>query len=239
MKDKVAVAQASLRLLLISLRTAVNTCHALQLPPRLLHDRSLTLTPEQIRNLLVHRESCAARKYLRVIYSVPEAHLKIRKTNMLSVQRDYTLTLYFTCWQKTGSKNWRKKGMGVTMHQNHGRVKRSHKESPSPNLTQKVLSWECSWSQAGDSSPHQVNQTCRPIIFQAKSYLQLFYFPPTSSSAEAPRWWTDPDKHTASKDTHKQLQPVPAACDCRAAQKACKQRKQKAQRLPKLSNRLY
>lgn len=127
----------------------------------------------------MQRESCAARRYLRVIYSVPKVHLKIRKPNMLSVQRDYSLTLYFTCWQKIGSKGWKNKGMGVTMHQNHGQVERSviYLESPPQNLLNTgCTSWECSLNQARDSSLHQVNQTWRLIIFQAKSYLQLVVF---------------------------------------------------------------
>lgn len=83
---------------------------ALQLALRHLHDGSLALTPEQRRNLLVYRQSCTARQYLRIIYSVPKVHRQI--TNMHPVWRDCDLTLYFPCWQKSGSETKREKGVG-------------------------------------------------------------------------------------------------------------------------------
>lgn len=190
-------AGSSVGLQLISLRTTVNICRALQLATRRSCDRSLTLTPEQIRNLLIHRRSCTARWYLRVIYSVPKVYRQIANTNMQPVQGDCDLTLYLLHWQKSGSKR-RETGMRSdnapelhTIKEVCDLIQEPH-SVPIPStihsLMQILLSCKLrlaglskggSLNQADDFSPFQVNQTQGLIIFQrpAKSHLGLYFFP--------------------------------------------------------------
>ena len=179
----------------------MNNCRALQLAPRHLHDGSLAFTPKQIRNLLLHRQSCSTRRYLRVIYFSAQDVSPNYKHKHVPFQRDCDLTLYRLHWQKTGGKRRRRKGIrsdnAPELHTIREVCDLSQEPHPVPipsaaqhtkltgaallscKLRLAGLSKGGSLNQAGDFSPFQLNQTQGLIIFQcpAKSHLGPTFFP--------------------------------------------------------------